>query len=422
MYTKYLFILAIFTLLSCGGKRQSNPDAKALANIEDTQISDSTDQLVNELRNPCETRDSVITGRTKYLIICNAFFNGVDILKPNAALLITDKEEIMKNEKLFFNNPEPKTYLCGYHFNIQFWDDSIKPISSILYNMTCGSYCFDYDLIKKQMSKYARMLEDKPSHYIYTLTIDSKFTIEDVKRELNDNHLFFMDGNAVDYIRFSVDLGSSITATKSDEIMKIIPKEILSKPPVSYYYIGEDLVRHNYIHLYLKKDTNLDELRKHLLKNEVSFFESTPLSYNVQILDKSNNLNKIRSRLKKYSFIKDIQYYLSDNKSTNENYLDVVYIKPHRTAQFQGGQEALNKFIKDNYNIPEGKIKITGKIALAFVVDRNGELKNVTIARGIDPKYDREAVRVIKSMPKWIPGRFDGKVVSSYNILPIIID
>lgn len=88
---------------------------------------------------------------------------------------------------------------------------------------------------------------------------------------------------------------------------------------------------------------------------------------------------------------------------------------------FPGGETEMQKFIKDNLKYPVVAMEsgISGRVTLRFVVAKDGSIQNVTVARGIDPACDREAVRVVKSMPKWIPGKQNGTNVAVYFTLPI---
>jgi protein TonB len=92
-------------------------------------------------------------------------------------------------------------------------------------------------------------------------------------------------------------------------------------------------------------------------------------------------------------------------------------------AEFPGGFPAMMKFIQDNLEYPAIGIETgaQGKCYLRFVVGDDGEISSVKVMRGIAgcPECDREAVRVIKSMPKWKPGKIRGMNVASYFDLPI---
>lgn len=92
-------------------------------------------------------------------------------------------------------------------------------------------------------------------------------------------------------------------------------------------------------------------------------------------------------------------------------------------AAFPGGTAEMMKYLAKNIKYPEVAIQagIQGKVTLRFVVGKDGAIENVTVARGVPgcPECDKEAIRVVKSMPKWKPAKNDGKVVKSYFNLPV---
>lgn len=80
---------------------------------------------------------------------------------------------------------------------------------------------------------------------------------------------------------------------------------------------------------------------------------------------------------------------------------------------FPGGTNALNTFIGSNLKYPvfaqeEG---IQGRVVVKFIVEKDGSISNVEVDRSVSPSLDNEAMRVVKAMPKWIPGQINGKAV-----------
>lgn len=94
-----------------------------------------------------------------------------------------------------------------------------------------------------------------------------------------------------------------------------------------------------------------------------------------------------------------------------------VEVKP----QFPGGEMELIKWISDNINYPviAQEQNIQGRVVLRFVVRPDGSVDDVIIQRSLDPSCDKEAIRVVKKMPKWIPGKQNGNPVYVYYTLPI---
>jgi periplasmic protein TonB len=90
--------------------------------------------------------------------------------------------------------------------------------------------------------------------------------------------------------------------------------------------------------------------------------------------------------------------------------------------EFPGGEEELIKFIKSNLRYPQiaADNGIGGRVTLRFVVSKTGEVSGIEVIRGLDPSCDKEAIRVVKMMPRWIPGRQNGRNVPVYFTLPVL--
>ena len=86
-----------------------------------------------------------------------------------------------------------------------------------------------------------------------------------------------------------------------------------------------------------------------------------------------------------------------------------------------GDIPSLLKWIASHIEYPQSALDngIQGKVVLRFVVEKDGSIGDILVARKVDPALDKEAVRVLKSMPKWTPGKQRGKPVRSYFTLPI---
>lgn len=94
---------------------------------------------------------------------------------------------------------------------------------------------------------------------------------------------------------------------------------------------------------------------------------------------------------------------------------DVVEQMP----SFPGGQGALMSYLSQNirYPVVAQENGVQGRVTVSFVVERDGSITDVTVVRSVDPSLDKEAVRVIKSMPKWNPGKQNGSPVRvKYNV------
>ncbi len=110
---------------------------------------------------------------------------------------------------------------------------------------------------------------------------------------------------------------------------------------------------------------------------------------------------------------------LGQNKEEVKGIFDIV----DEPAAFPGGMAALRVFLSENIQFPEEMIEksITGRVDVRFVVDETGKISNVTIKKGIPDcqECNEEAMRVVKTMPPFAPGKVNGKNVASYFRLPI---
>ena len=100
---------------------------------------------------------------------------------------------------------------------------------------------------------------------------------------------------------------------------------------------------------------------------------------------------------------------------------DQVYKSVEQMPQFPGGEAAMMRYLSQNIKYPPSAAKnnIEGRVILQFVVEKDGQIGEVKIVRSVDPELDAEAVRVIKTMPNFIPGRQDGKPVAVWYTIPI---
>ena len=101
---------------------------------------------------------------------------------------------------------------------------------------------------------------------------------------------------------------------------------------------------------------------------------------------------------------------------------EVVFVIVESMPEFPGGQQALFKYLSENVKYPviAQENGIQGRVICQFVVNKDGSIVDVEVVRsGGDPSLDKEAVRVIKSMPKWKPGKQRGKPVRVKYTVPV---
>ena len=107
-----------------------------------------------------------------------------------------------------------------------------------------------------------------------------------------------------------------------------------------------------------------------------------------------------------------------DNEKKND---DTIYRSVEQMPRFSGGEAALMKYINSHIKYPPAAAmnKIEGNVILQFVVKKDGSIGEVKVVRSVEKGLDREAVRVIKSLPKFTPSRHNGEAVNVWYTLPV---
>ena len=170
-------------------------------------------------------------------------------------------------------------------------------------------------------------------------------------------------------------------------------------------------------------------------KDDVAIAEEVSASQKVTeiaIVDEPVHKNEIKTQEEKYS--SEAQ---SDAKKLNQVTEEVkVAFEPkakpkndqtvnmamvEQKATFPGGDAALYKWLSTQINYPADAAEagITGRVIVSFVIEKDGSISNARVVRSIHPSLDAEAIRIVKKMPKWIPGKNNGQTVRVEYIMPI---
>ena len=116
--------------------------------------------------------------------------------------------------------------------------------------------------------------------------------------------------------------------------------------------------------------------------------------------------------------VKYVPVQVVEEEPEEQTIFEVVENMP----DFPGGQAALMQYLAKNIKYPTiaQENGTQGRVTCQFVVGADGRVRDVNVLRGVDPYLDKEAVRVIMSMPKWIPGKKNGKAVSVKYTIPVV--
>ena len=136
--------------------------------------------------------------------------------------------------------------------------------------------------------------------------------------------------------------------------------------------------------------------------------DDTKINENLEIMD---------SEATKETKVEVAQIVTEEKEAVEEEIFVVVENMP----EFPGGEMALRRYINTAIKYPTiaQENGIQGKVFINFVVDRDGSISNAKIFRGVDPSIDKEALRVVMSLPKWKPGMQRGKTVRVSYTVPI---
>ena len=150
----------------------------------------------------------------------------------------------------------------------------------------------------------------------------------------------------------------------------------------------------------------------------VAFANERVESMAEKIVTESNNAAvAVENKLPVQQNSKPVEKKKAPKKESKKKVYDIVEQMP----SFPGGQEALFEYLGSNVKYPAEATATnkSGRVIVSFVVDKEGNIKEPTILRSVCDPLDKEALRVIKEMPKWTPGRQNGEAVDVKYVIPI---
>lgn len=125
----------------------------------------------------------------------------------------------------------------------------------------------------------------------------------------------------------------------------------------------------------------------------------------------------------------EVESFNANEKNENESitmyeksiYQDPIFIMAEEMPEFPGGKEALDEFLVNSLTYPEAAKTngIEGKVYISFVVEKDGSIGDVKIVKGVDTSLGLEALRVVKNLPNFKPGKQRGETVRVSYTIPI---
>lgn len=196
-------------------------------------------------------------------------------------------------------------------------------------------------------------------------------------------------------------------------------------------------------------DIKLDAPEEIPEENQVKQYEAPPpvelkstIQFTAPVIKKDEEVPEDQTMKSQEELVEsDVQISIADIKGTNEETgVDIATLQEHKVIvqeekpveekifdiveqppSFPGGEKAMYEWLSKNINYPiiAQENNIQGKVTLQFVVGRDGSIEAVKVLRGVHDSLNKEAVRVVKSMPKWIPGKQGGNTVKARYTLPV---
>ncbi|MCM1095885.1 MAG: energy transducer TonB [Terasakiella sp.] len=160
--------------------------------------------------------------------------------------------------------------------------------------------------------------------------------------------------------------------------------------------------------LLIVEDEKFDETKE--VKTQEEMTENEAQAGAVDITEGTNDLNK--------QVVKE-QIIAPEPAPEPEKVYNIAMVE--QKPEFPGGDAAMYKWLGDHINYPAAAAEegVSGRVVVEFVVSKTGAIENVKVLRGRHPALDKEALRVVKSMPKWQPGRNNGQPVKVTYTLPV---
>lgn len=193
-------------------------------------------------------------------------------------------------------------------------------------------------------------------------------------------------------------------------------------------YINGDSVDVNAFAGYLVNTLSDEDYSNNLYQKTILFLTFVDVVYIMDMYskrsDKNNPYHNMQDNFIGTIEIKDEPLIINrEIVSPNEKkmqFQDEIFHVVEEMPEFPGGEEKLKNFLAKKLNYPvTGGCDLQGTVYVQIVITKNGKVVNPEIVRGIDPYYDKEALRVVKSLPDWKPGKQNGKPVNVYYLLPV---
>lgn len=200
-----------------------------------------------------------------------------------------------------------------------------------------------------------------------------------------------------------------VTTFDSEEEIEEEPEEEFVLPPEPEEIVAPEEVANSQqvTELLIVEDEKIEEDKQ--VKNQDEVLENEAAIGSIDMSEGVNDLNKIAVK----------EMVIEEPKVEEEQPMNIAMVE--QKPQFPGGDTEMYKWLGSNIVYPPAAAEegVSGRVVVEFVVGKDGSITNVKVVRPRHPALDKEAVRVVKAMPKWIPGRNNGQPVKVTYTLPV---
>lgn len=199
-----------------------------------------------------------------------------------------------------------------------------------------------------------------------------------------------------------------VTMETEEEIEEEIEEETFQLPEPEEIVAPEEVANQQQVTaLLIVEDEQLEEDKQ--VKNQDEVLDNEAAVGAVDITEGSNDLNKVMVK----------EEVIAEPKVEEEQPMSIAMVE--QKPQFAGGEAAMYKWLSDNIVYPPAAAEegVSGRVVVEFVVGKDGSISNVRVVRSRHTALDKEALRVVKAMPNWIPGRNNGQSVKVTYTLPV---
>lgn len=178
--------------------------------------------------------------------------------------------------------------------------------------------------------------------------------------------------------------------------------------------------RSRFINASLYPDLHLNRSGRYRFFYEIGF-EGDRMTFMTEFR-LTDNKKKLEQAVKSVPFYMSPKLTNSSDRIDKKGNRDSIFTPVDIMPEFPGGESQLNKFIEDNMQYPfvSRQNGAQGRVIVMVVIEKDGSIAKCRIMRSVDPNLDEEALRIVKKMPRWKPGKRDGKTVRAQYTFPVM--